>query len=89
MSSAARSGPLSGLRVLEFAGIGPGPHAAMLLANLGAEVLRIDRPGGNGYPNPIVDAGVSALTVDIRSDAGRDKCLELASWSGWGSAPMR
>jgi len=78
MASAARRGPLSGLRVLEFAGIGPGPHAAMLLANLGAEVLRIDRPGGNGYPNPIVDSAVSAVTVDIRSDRGRDKCLEIA-----------
>ena len=78
-SSAARSGPLSGLRVLEFAGIGPGPHAAMLLANLGAEVLRVERPGGNGYPNPIVDSGVSALTIDIRTDGGRDKCLEIAA----------
>jgi alpha-methylacyl-CoA racemase len=50
----------------------------MLLANLGAEVLRIQRPGGNGYPNPIVDAGVSALTIDIRTDAGRERCLEIA-----------
>jgi alpha-methylacyl-CoA racemase len=51
----------------------------MLLANLGAEVLRVNRPGGNGYPNPIVDAGVSALTIDIRTDQGRDKCLEVAA----------
>lgn len=64
---------------MEFAGIGPGPHAAMLLANLGAEVLRIDRPGGNGYPNPIVDSGLSSLTLDIRSDEGRARCLEIAS----------
>jgi alpha-methylacyl-CoA racemase len=78
MSGATRQGPLSGLRVLEFAGIGPGPHVAMLLANLGAEVLRIERPGGNGYPNFIVDCGLSALTIDIRSDEGRAKCLELA-----------
>src|ERR1700741_3262753 len=78
-ASAARSGPLSGLRVMEFAGIGPGPHAAMLLANLGAEVLRIDRPGGNGYPNPIVDSAVSALTLDIRTEEGRDQCLDIAS----------
>jgi alpha-methylacyl-CoA racemase len=77
ISGAARKGPLSGLRVLEFAGIGPGPHAAMLLANLGAEVLRIERPGGNGYPNPIVDSGVSSLTIDIRTEQGRDKCLEI------------
>lgn len=43
--SAPRSGPLSGVRVLEFAGIGPGPFAAMLLGDMGAEVVRIDRPG--------------------------------------------
>lgn len=43
---AAASGPLVGVRVLELAGIGPGPYAAMLLADLGAEVLRVDRPGG-------------------------------------------
>jgi alpha-methylacyl-CoA racemase len=74
----ARKGPLSGLRALEFAGIGPGPHAAMLLANLGVEVLRVDRPGGNGYPNPIVDHGLSAIVIDIRTDAGRERCLSVA-----------
>jgi alpha-methylacyl-CoA racemase len=77
MSGSARKGPLSGLRVLEFAGIGPGPHVALLLANLGAEVLRVQRPGGNGYPNPIVDSSVSSLTIDIRTDAGREQCLAI------------
>jgi len=48
MSAAAPRGPLAGLRVVEFAGIGPGPHCAMLLSDLGAEVLRIDSEGGNG-----------------------------------------
>jgi crotonobetainyl-CoA:carnitine CoA-transferase CaiB-like acyl-CoA transferase len=38
-------GPLVGLRVVELAGIGPGPHAAMILGDLGADVVRIDRPG--------------------------------------------
>ena len=73
-----RQGPLRGLRVLEFAGIGPGPHCAMLLADLGAEVLRIEREGGNGWPNPVVDRGRKRLTLDIRSDAGRERCLALA-----------
>jgi alpha-methylacyl-CoA racemase len=41
----AASGPLAGVRIIELAGIGPGPFAAMLLADLGAEVIRIDRPG--------------------------------------------
>ena len=37
-------GPLNGLKVVELAGIGPGPHAAMILADLGADVVRVDRP---------------------------------------------
>ncbi|MBU2331571.1 MAG: CoA transferase, partial [Gammaproteobacteria bacterium] len=74
----ARQGPLQGLRVLEFAGIGPGPHCAMLLADMGAEVLRIEREGGNGWPNSVVDRGRKTLTLDIRSEAGRARCLELA-----------
>ncbi len=73
-----KQGPLAGLRVLEFASIGPGPHCAMLLADLGAEVLRIEREGGNGWPNPVADRGRKVLTLDIRSDAGRARCLELA-----------
>lgn len=44
-------GPLAGLRVVELAGIGPGPHACMMLADLGADIVRIERPGGalDGY----------------------------------------
>lgn len=71
------SGPLAGLRVVEFASIGPGPHCAMLLADLGAEVLRIDREGGNGWPNPIVDRGRASLTLDIRTDEGRARSLAI------------
>jgi alpha-methylacyl-CoA racemase len=41
-------GPLNGVKVVELAGMGPGPHAAMLLADLGAEVTRVQRPGGDG-----------------------------------------
>ncbi|MDN5851309.1 MAG: CoA transferase, partial [Actinomycetia bacterium] len=40
------AGPLSGTRVVELAGIGPGPHAAMVLADLGADVVRVERPRG-------------------------------------------
>ncbi len=39
-------GPLRGVRVVELASIGPGPHAAMTLADLGADVIRVERPGG-------------------------------------------
>ena len=47
-------GPLTGLKVVEFAGIGPGPHVAMLLADLGAEVVTIVRPGA-AVSNPVVE----------------------------------
>ncbi len=76
--STTATGPLVGLRVLEFAGIGPGPHCAMQLADMGAEVLRIERPGGNGWPNPVVDRGRTCITLDIRTEVGRQRCLELA-----------
>jgi alpha-methylacyl-CoA racemase len=72
------SGPLVGLRVVEFASIGPGPHCAMLLADLGADVLRIDRAGGNGWPNPVVDRGRAPLELDIRTDDGRSESLKAA-----------
>lgn len=72
-------GPLTGLRVLEFAGIGPGPHCGMLLSDLGAEILRIDRAGGNGWPNPIVDRGRATLEVNIATDTGRHLCIEAAA----------
>ncbi|MDP1026865.1 CaiB/BaiF CoA-transferase family protein [Sphingomonas sp. KR1UV-12] len=70
-------GPLVGLRVIEFASIGPGPHCAMLLADQGADVVRIDREGGNGWPNPVVDRGRTVVTLDIRSDEGRGAALAL------------
>lgn len=74
---AEASGPLVGLRVVEFVSIGPGPHCAMLLSDQGADVVRIDRPGGNGWPNPIMDRGRTVMTLDIRSDEGRDQAIAL------------
>ena len=71
-------GPLSGLRILELASIGPGPYCAMLLSDLGAEVVRIDRAGGNGWPNPILDRGRAVLEGDIRSEEGRSLCLNAS-----------
>ncbi|MDR7102342.1 alpha-methylacyl-CoA racemase [Croceicoccus sp. BE223] len=63
--------------MVEFTGIGPGPHAAMMLADMGAEVLRIDRKGGNGWPNTVNDRGRAVIVLDIRSDEGREACLEV------------
>jgi alpha-methylacyl-CoA racemase len=71
-------GPLVGLRVVEFSSIGPGPHCAMLLADLGAEVVRLEREGGNGWPNPVVDRGRAPILVDLRSENGRAIALEAA-----------
>ncbi len=69
--------PLAGLRVLEFGGIGPGPHAAMLLSDLGAEIVRIERAGG-GWINPVMDRGRAMLALDIRTPEGRDRALAIA-----------
>lgn len=76
MSTTAPRGPLHGVRILEFVSIGPGPYCAMLLSDLGAEVVRLDRAGGNGWPNPILDRGRAVLEVDIRSEDGRALCLD-------------
>ena len=61
------AGPLVGLKVIEFAGIGPGPHVAMLLADLGAEVVRIDRPGGvaEGHHHAALARGRRDFKADI------------------------
>ena len=70
-------GPLVGLKVLEFVGIGPGPHVAMLLADLGAEVVRIERPGGQAM-NPIVERARHRIEIDLKHDDGRAFCIDAA-----------
>jgi len=70
--------PLIGVRVVEFASIGPGPHCAMLLSDLGAEVLRIVRDGGTGWENPIADRGRHSLILDIQTPQGCDVCRAIA-----------
>ena len=60
------AGPLTGIRILEFAGIGPLPHCAMLLADMGAEVVAVERPGGRIQPpNAALDRGRHRLTLDL------------------------
>lgn len=71
-------GPLTGLKVVEFAGIGPGPHAAMLLADLGAEVVRIERQGSQPT-NAVVERARHRAQVDVKSEAGRAFCLDACS----------
>ena len=77
------NGPLHGLRVIEFAGIGPAPLACMLLADLGADVVRIDRlePSGLGLsmaPHHDVNArGRRSVALDLKQAAGRNATLRL------------
>jgi len=79
------TGPLTGLRVLEVGGIGPGPFAGMMLADLGAEVIRVDRPDGRGNPDPdlhrILLRGRRSITLDLKSPLGRELLLDLADGS--------
>lgn len=70
-------GPLNGLRVVEFAGIGPAPFCATLLSDLGAEVLRIDRPNGGAAPHDVTARGrAGSLALDLKSDADRETALQ-------------
>jgi alpha-methylacyl-CoA racemase len=71
------AGPLSGLRVIELAGIGPGPHAAMILGDLGADVVRIDRPGATGS-DPML-RNRRFVIADLKSDEGRALVLKLVA----------
>ncbi len=74
------TGPLAGLRVIELAGIGPGPHAAMILGDLGADVVRVDRPGAVGAGTPSATLRNRRLvTADLKSDQGRQLVLELVA----------
>ena len=58
------NGPLNGVKIIEFAGIGPGPFCAMLLSDMGAEVLRIDRKGASGgSPNDITSRGRQSVCL--------------------------
>ena len=79
ISEEAARGPLRGVRVVEFAGIGPGPFAAMLLADMGAEVVRIERPGTPpADPRDLVGRSRSAaVQLDLKNPAHRDEALQL------------
>jgi len=83
-SGAAGNGPLAGIRVLELGGIGPGPFCAMMLANSGATILRIDRPAPGGPPSPgPADNGADgrsrqSVMLDLQHPKGVDAVLRLA-----------
>ncbi|RFU41337.1 CoA transferase [Actinomadura logoneensis] len=80
-------GPLAGVRVVELAGIGPGPFAAMLLADLGADVVRVDRAasarkgGGATGGTDFTNRGKRSIAVDLKNERGREVVLRLVERS--------
>ena len=80
MGGDAVSGPLRGLKVLELAGIGPSPFACMLLADLGANVLRLERADADAAPDvtwDLLNRSRHSVAIDLKSAVGRDLVLEL------------
>ena len=75
------TGPLAGVRVVEIAGIGPGPHAATLLADLGADVIRVERPGGAGSPGDratdLLTRGRPSVALDLKRPEAVEAVLAL------------
>ena len=71
-------GPLAGIKIIELAGIGPGPFCGMMLSDMGAEVIRIDRPApGAPAPKDVLVRNRRSLAVDLKSEAGRETVLRL------------
>ena len=78
------SGPLAGIRVIEVAGLGPGPFAAMMLADMGADVIKVDRAsasrGGNpdAPPADVLSRGRESIGIDLKNPDGVETLLTLA-----------
>ncbi|MCP3983552.1 MAG: CoA transferase [bacterium] len=73
-------GPLQGTRIIEISGLGPGPFAAMVLGDMGADVIRIERPGGGTFPTgpaDLVNRGKRCICVDLKKPAGVDVVMRL------------
>jgi alpha-methylacyl-CoA racemase len=75
------SGPLAGYRVVELAGLGPAPFAGMVLADMGADVIRIDRPGGLARPHDPLNRGRRSVTVDLKQPGGASVVRRLCRGS--------
>jgi alpha-methylacyl-CoA racemase len=73
------AGPLTGLRVLEFAGLAPSPHGAMILADLGADVVYVGRPGGADPRRDHLLRGRRCIELDLKSEPGREHARKLAN----------
>ncbi len=74
------TGPLSGVKVVEIAGIGPGPHACMILADLGADVIRVERPGGqvfSGGATMLLNRGRPSVALNLKEPEAIATVLKL------------
>lgn len=74
------TGPLKGVKVVEIAGIGPGPHACMILADLGADVIRVERPGGQmlaGGATMTLNRGRPSVALDLKNPEATTTVLAL------------
>lgn len=74
------TGPLKGLKVVEIAGIGPSPHACMMLADLGADVIRIERPGGqmlSGGSHDLLNRGRPSVALNLKDPEAAATVLDL------------
>src|SRR3954464_2614934 len=70
-------GPLAGFRIVEFAGIGPGPFACMLLADMGAEVVTLDRVGAKKNPKAVASRGRNLVELDLKDKGSIAQVLDL------------
>ena len=71
-------GPLKGVKIVEFAGIGPGPFCGMLLSDLGADVIRIDRPGARpGMVTDVTGRGRRSIALNLKDEADVETALKL------------
>ncbi|MBV1876329.1 MAG: CoA transferase [Pseudomonadales bacterium] len=71
-------GPLKGIKIIELAGIGPGPFCGMMLSDMGAEVIRVDRTGGSTRrSNDVLARGRKSIALDLKSEAGKSVILKL------------
>jgi alpha-methylacyl-CoA racemase len=76
-TSARTSGPLAGFRIVEFAGIGPGPFACMMLADMGAEVVTLDRVGAKKNLKSVAGRGRKVVELDLKDKASIPQVLDL------------
>jgi alpha-methylacyl-CoA racemase len=76
---AARQGPLSGIKVIELAGIGPGPYAGQLLSDYGADVVVVDRPGNAIVPKAIDARGKRSIVLDLKKPEAVEALLKVVA----------